>query len=66
MVRVDWPISDWIENSMLTNDKMNDWVDEWHLDYKGPDELIPFLMWNSGLSRDQVVHWIETAELPEE
>lgn len=50
----------------ITNDQMDDLVDQWHLDYEGPDELVTFLMWNSGLSRDQVVHWIETAELPEE
>jgi hypothetical protein len=45
---------------------MDDLVDEWHLDYEGPDELVTFLMWGSGLSRDQVIHWLETAKLPDE
>lgn len=48
---------------MLTNDEMDDLVEEWHLDYEGPDELVPFLMSRTGLSHDEVVHWIETAEL---
>jgi hypothetical protein len=49
---------------MLTNDDMDDLVDEWHLDYEGPLELVDFLASRTGLSNDQVVHWIETAELP--
>lgn len=49
---------------MISNDDMDDLVDEWHLDYDGPLELVDFLSNRTGLSCDEVVHWIETAELP--
>lgn len=53
---------------MLTNDDMDDLVDEWHdpngLGWDMP--LTTFLCNRTGLSYDQTVHWIETAELPDE
>lgn len=52
---------------MLTNDDMDDLVDEWH-DPHGLGEymsLTEFLRFRTDLSYDQIVHWIETAELPD-
>ena len=52
----------------LTNENMDDLVDEWHEDlgrnWNMP--LISFLCLRTELSYDDIVHWIETAELPEE
>jgi hypothetical protein len=50
----------------MTNDQMDDLVDEWHFVYQGTDNLTEFLMTRTNLSYVDVVHWIETAELPKE
>jgi hypothetical protein len=49
----------------MTNDEMDDLVDEWH-DNPIYTSLTKFLEDRTGYSREQIIHWIETAELPEE
>lgn len=45
---------------------MDDLVDEWHLDYEGPLELVPFLVSKTEFSEEQVIFWIEKGYLPGE
>lgn len=50
----------------MTNDEMDDLVEEWH-DDPGVNldaPLITFLMSRTGFSYEHIIHWIETAEVP--
>jgi len=47
----------------LTNEQMDDLVDEWH-DKNDNSDFIGFIILRSGLNQEQIVHWIETGELP--
>jgi len=49
----------------LTNEHMDNLVDEWH-DWPQTMGLTKFLCSRTGLTHDQVVHWLETAKLPDE
>jgi len=47
-------------------DYIDDLIDEWHLDYDGIDDLLPFLMQRTGLKASVIKYWLEMAELPRE
>ncbi len=49
----------------LTNEYMDDLVEEWHT-METEDSLTDYLCYYTGLSYDDIIHWIETAELPDE
>lgn len=51
----------------MTNDEMDDLVEEWHEDTVNWNmSLTSFLCLRTELSYDEIIRWIETAELPKE
>ena len=50
----------------LTNDQMDDLVEEWHEGEHVKMGFVEFLMSRTDLTYEQVLDWIRTAKLPEE